>query len=93
MRTRRWVAGWGADRTERLGSLRSKFCRQRSPRRGAAYAGSVSVAEQTPEPHVMVLPPDEAVRRARPLPDGDEFALADITDDEWDAFQQALAER
>jgi hypothetical protein len=53
----------------------------------------VSVAEQTSEPHVMVLPPDEAVRRARPLPDGAEFALEDITDDEWDAFQQALAER
>lgn len=41
----------------------------------------------------MVLPPDEAVRRARPLPDGDEFALEDVTDDEWDEFQQALAER
>lgn len=41
----------------------------------------------------MVLPPEEAVRRARPLPGGDELALEDITDDEWDAFQQALAER
>jgi hypothetical protein len=53
----------------------------------------VSVAEQTPEPHVTVLPPDEAVRRARPRPGGDELALEDLTDDEWGAFQQALTER
>jgi hypothetical protein len=53
----------------------------------------VSVAEQTPEPHVMVLPPDEAVRRARPLPTGDELALEDLTDDEWDAFRRALIQR
>ncbi len=53
----------------------------------------MSVAEQTPEPHVVVLPPDEAARRARPLPSGEELALEDLTDEEWDAFQQALAER
>ncbi|MGI9016476.1 MAG: hypothetical protein ACR2HR_05100 [Euzebya sp.] len=41
----------------------------------------------------MVLPPDEAARRARPLPSGEDLALEDLTDEEWDAFQQALAER
>ena len=58
-----------------------------------AYAGVVSVAEQTPDPHLTVLPPAEAARRARPLPSNDELALEDLTDEEWDAFQQALAER
>jgi len=27
------------------------------------------------------------------LPSNDELALEDLTDEEWDAFQQALAER
>jgi hypothetical protein len=53
----------------------------------------VSVAEQTPEPHLTVLPPADAARRARPLPSDDEMTLDDVTDEEWDAFQQALAER
>lgn len=53
----------------------------------------VSVAEQTPEPHLTVLPADEAARRATPLPSDDDMALDDVTDDEWDAFDRALAER
>lgn len=53
----------------------------------------VSVAEQTPEPHLTVLPADEAARRAQPLPSDDEMALDDVTDEEWDAFDRALAER
>lgn len=53
----------------------------------------MSVAEQTPEPHLTVLPPGDAARRARPLPSDDDMALEDLTADEWDAFQTALAER
>lgn len=53
----------------------------------------MSVAEQAPEPHLTVLPPEEAARRARPLPSDDDMALDDVTDEEWDAFQQALAQR
>lgn len=53
----------------------------------------MSVAEQSPEPHLTVLPPQEAVRLARPLPSEEDMALNDLTDEEWDAFQRALAER
>jgi hypothetical protein len=53
----------------------------------------VSVAEQSPESHLTVLPPQEALRRAKPLPSDDDMALEDVTDDEWDAFEHALAER
>jgi hypothetical protein len=42
---------------------------------------------------LTVLPPADAARRARPLPSDEEMALDDVTDEEWDAFQQALAER
>lgn len=42
---------------------------------------------------LTVLPPDEALRLARPLPSDDEMAIDGLTDDEWKAFQQALAER
>jgi len=42
---------------------------------------------------LTVLPPDEALRRARPLPSDDELAIGGLTDDEWNAFREALAER
>jgi hypothetical protein len=35
---------------------------------------------------------DEALKRARPLPRRDEFVIVDVPDDEWAAFQEALAE-
>ena len=41
---------------------------------------------------LTVLAPDEALRRARPLPDVADMALGDIPDDDWDAFIDALAE-
>ncbi len=37
-------------------------------------------------------PPDEALKRARPLPPRDRLVIEDVTDDEWKAFEDALAE-
>ena len=42
---------------------------------------------------LTILPPDEALRRARPLPSDAELAIEGLTDDEWKAFEKALAER
>jgi hypothetical protein len=54
--------------------------------------GGVTTAEQ-PEPRVEIVPPDEALRRARPLPCPKDLVIHDVTDEEWAAFHQALAER
>ena len=54
----------------------------------------VTVVPHSDEPLALtVLPPDEAVKAARPVPDGDELTIEGLTDDEWDAFLQALTER
>jgi hypothetical protein len=45
------------------------------------------------EPHIAVLPIDDALRVARPLPPLGEMAIEGLTDDEWDAFERALSER
>lgn len=61
---------------------------------GRAYALSVSVAENPQEyNHLTVVSPKEALRRARPLPSDDDMAVEGLTDKEWDAFEQALADR
>jgi hypothetical protein len=39
-----------------------------------------------------VYPPEEALRRARPLPPRERLVLAGVPDEEWAAFQEALAE-
>lgn len=52
----------------------------------------VSTAEQPDDPTVTVYPPDEALRRARPLPPREELVVEGLTDAEWTAFQEALAE-
>jgi hypothetical protein len=39
-----------------------------------------------------MYPPHEALRRARPLPPRDDLVFKDVSDEEWDAFQEALAE-
>ena len=49
----------------------------------------MSTVEQPHEP--SGFPPYEALRRARPLPPGDQLVIEDRSDDEWAAFQQALA--
>ena len=42
---------------------------------------------------LLVLPPAEALRRARPLPCDAEMAIEGLTEDEWKAFEKALADR
>jgi len=44
-------------------------------------------------PALIVLSPEEALRRARPLPSDSEMAIEGLTEDEWKAFEQALTER
>ncbi|WP_367141361.1 hypothetical protein [Mycobacterium sp.] len=36
--------------------------------------------------------PDEAIRRARPLPPRDRLVIEDVPEEEWAAFQAALAD-
>ncbi len=61
---------------------------------GEAYARRVSVAENPHESsHLTVVGPDEALERARPLPSDDDMVIEGLTDEEWDAFEQALADR
>jgi hypothetical protein len=52
----------------------------------------VSTIEEPEEPTVRVYPPDEALKRARPLPPRERLVIGDVPDDEWAAFQEALAE-
>jgi hypothetical protein len=50
-----------------------------------------------PDPHqpevLTVVQPDEALRLARPLPAAEDMVIEGLTDDEWNAFEQALADR
>jgi hypothetical protein len=73
-------AGWG-------GSLPS---RASSP--FASYTETVSTLEQPGEPELRTYPPEEALRRARPLPQRKDLVVDDVPDGEWAAFQAALAE-
>jgi hypothetical protein len=52
----------------------------------------VSTVEQPEEPTVKVYPPSEALKRARPLPPRDRLVIQDVPEEEWTAFQEALAE-
>lgn len=42
---------------------------------------------------LTVLPPDEALKRALPMPSDEDMQIEGLTDDEWKAFETALAER
>lgn len=42
---------------------------------------------------LMVLPPEEALRQARPLPDERDLMIGGLTDAEALAFEAALADR
>lgn len=39
-----------------------------------------------------IHPPDEALRRARALPPREDLVDEDLSDAEWERFQEALAE-
>lgn len=52
----------------------------------------MSTLEHPDEATVRALPPEEALKVARPLPARDVLAIEGLTDDEWRAFQEALAE-
>jgi hypothetical protein len=52
----------------------------------------VSIAEQPDEPRVRVYPPDEALQRAQPLPSRERLVIEDVPQNDWTAFQEALAE-
>jgi hypothetical protein len=53
----------------------------------------VSSVEQPEEPRLHFYPPEEGLRRGRPLPPREEMGLGDdMTDEEWQAFQKALSE-
>jgi hypothetical protein len=54
----------------------------------------MSVVPHPDEPTALtVLPPEEALKHARPLPGDDEMAIDGLTDGEWEAFEKALAAR
>ena len=52
----------------------------------------MSSVEEPEGPTVRVYQPDEALKRARPLPPRDRLVIDDVPDDEWAAFQEALAD-
>jgi hypothetical protein len=53
----------------------------------------VSSIQEPGEPTLRVYPPDEALRSARPLPRREDLVIEDVSDAEWEAFLEALAER
>lgn len=54
----------------------------------------MSVVPHRDQPSTLtVVAPEEALRRASPLPSDAEMAIDGLTDDEWKAFEQALANR
>ncbi|HUR17899.1 MAG TPA: hypothetical protein VMZ51_03050 [Acidimicrobiales bacterium] len=52
----------------------------------------MSTVEQPEEPVLRFYPADEALKRARPLPSPDDLKIEGLTEEEWAAFQEALAE-
>lgn len=52
----------------------------------------MSIVEQPEQPRLHVYPPKEALSRARPLPRREDLVIEGVPDDEWMAFQEALAE-
>ena len=61
---------------------------------GGSYTQCMSVVSHSDEPTgLTVVVPDEALKRAQPLPSDEDTAITDLTDDEWKAFQKALADR
>jgi hypothetical protein len=53
----------------------------------------MSVREEPQDSSLTVVPPAEALRRARPLPLPQDLVIEDVSDAQWEAFQEALANR
>lgn len=54
----------------------------------------MSIASHPDDPAgLTVLPPDEAVEQALPVPRAEDLEIEGLTDQEWTAFEQALSER
>lgn len=53
----------------------------------------MSVREEPQDSSLMVVPPAEALQRARPLPLPQDLVIQDVSDVQWEAFQEALANR
>ena len=54
----------------------------------------MSVISPSDEPvGLTILPPDEALERAKPVPKDEDLIIEGLTDAEWKAFAQALADR
>lgn len=68
----------------------SPHSRRRLPR---WYAAAMSVAQQPQQPELRVLPPEEALRQARPVPPADDLVIEGLTAEEWEALRAALADR
>lgn len=68
--------------------LVTSLCRTRT----RLYPEGVTTAQQSPQPRVEVLPPEEALRRAHRLPSRTQLAIQDVPEPEWDEFRQALTE-
>ena len=66
---------------------------RRRRRDSAGTVEDVSVVEEPREPVLVVVPPEEALRLARPLPSEDDFAIEGLTPDEWSTLNAVLAER
>jgi hypothetical protein len=56
------------------------------------YDGLVSTLEHSDDPHVQILSPNQALKRARPLPKRQDLIISDVPDVEWTAFLEALAD-
>ena len=52
----------------------------------------MSTIEQPDESRAHVYSPDEALKSARPLPKREDLVIEDVSDEEWAAFLEALAE-
>lgn len=58
-----------------------------------AYDGAMSVVQRPDEPGLRLFAvEDDALWDSRPRLSPQEFALEDVSGDEWDAFYAALAE-
>jgi hypothetical protein len=53
----------------------------------------MSLAEEPEVPHLVLVEPDEALDRARPVPPKEQMHLVDFSDEEWDAFCDAMRSR